>query len=66
MSLRDLFTDTDHVIQTWQDYCDMCDGIEACQISAGRYELCLKCFNPAFRYGYLLEKDRQQARESMA
>jgi len=66
MSLCDLFTDTDHVIQTWDDYCDMCDGIEACQLGGDPDRYLLKCFNAAFRYGYAQEQERQQAQESMA
>jgi hypothetical protein len=56
MSLRDLFTDTDHVIQTWDDYCAMCDGIEACQLG----EDCTDK-SAAFRYGYAQEYARQEA-----
>jgi len=61
MSLRDLFTDADHVIQTWDDYCQMCDGIEACQLG----EECTDQ-GAAFRYGYAQEQERQQAQESMS
>ena len=57
MSLFHIFTDSDQIIQTWDDYCEMCDGIEACQIG-------LECPDESshpFRHGYGQEYARLEA-----
>jgi len=56
MSLCDLFTDTNHVIQTWDDYCDMCDGITACQRGIEPTDQS----TDAYRYGWAQEYARQE------
>jgi len=57
MSLLDVFTDSDSVVQTWDDYCDMVDGVEACQ--DGRE--CPEGASVAFMYGWQQEHYRQEA-----